>query len=194
MTSTNSLRIIIVDDEAVIRMGLQAMLAAQGHRVIATARDGQNAILKVKQLKPDLLLMDIKMPIMDGLAAAEILALEAPLPIVMLTAYSQRDLVERAVNAAVMGYLVKPVDEKQLAPTISLAMARYHEAQEAASELDQLRARLAGRNLVERAKRKMVEQGLSENEAYHRLQAAARKRQISMAEMAERILKRNRVP
>jgi response regulator NasT len=193
MTSTNSLRIIIADDEAVIRMGLQTMLGSLNHRVIATARDGSSAILKVKQLKPDLLLMDIKMPGMDGLAAAEILAKEAPLPIVMLTAYSQRELVERAVQASVMGYLVKPIDEKQLSPTISLAIARYKEAEDAASELDQLRARLAGRNLVERAKRKMVEQGLSENEAYHRLQAAARKRQISMAEMAERILKRNRV-
>jgi response regulator NasT len=193
MTSTTSLRIIIADDEAVIRMGLQAMLTAYGHKIVATARDGQSVIAKVKQLKPDLLLMDIKMPDMDGLAAAEILAEEAPLPIIMLTAYSQRELIERAVNASVMGYLVKPIDEKQLGPTITLAMARYQEALAAASELSQLQDRLAGRNLVERAKQKMVEQGLSENEAYHRLQAAARKRQISMAEMAERILKRDRV-
>ena len=192
MPSMPSLRIIVADDEAVIRLGLKTMLRSLGHTVIGAARDCQEAIERVKQLKPDLLLLDVKMPGLDGLAAAQILAEEAPLPIVMLTAYSDKALVEKAVNALVMGYLVKPVDEKKLGPTIDLAAARYQELQATRSEVDQLKRRLAGRSLVDRAKQRLMQQGLSEDEAYHYLQAAARKRQISLAELAERMLNKRR--
>jgi len=188
MSLTDSLRVVVADDEAVIRMGLKTMLHALGHTVIATARNGQEAIERVKQFGPDLLLLDIKMPDMDGLTAAQILAREHPLPIVMLTAYSQKSLVEKAVNAYVMGYLVKPIDENKLGPNITLAVARYREMQTTTSEVNQLRAQLAERLFIDQAKRLMMEQGLSENEAYHELQAAARKRQISLADMAKRII------
>lgn len=189
---TNSLRIIVADDEAVIRLGLSTMLRSLNHKVVGTARDGQEAIAQVKQFQPDLLLLDIKMPDLDGLEAAQILAEEAPLPIVMLTAYSQKTLVEKAVSALVMGYLVKPVDEQRLGPTIDLAVARYQDLQATLTEVNQLKKRLAGRALVDRAKQRLIQQGLSEDAAYHHLQAAARRRQISLAEMAERILTRRR--
>ena len=190
MLPTDSLRIIVADDEAVIRMGLKAMLHTLGHKVIATARNGRDAIEKVKQFEPDMLLLDIKMPDMDGITAAQKLANEYPLPIVMLTAYSQKALVEKAVDAYVMGYLVKPIDEIQLGPCISLAVARFNEMQEAADEVHQLKQTLAGRELIDKAKRLMMEQGLSEDEAYHQLQADARKRQISLADMAKRVINR----
>lgn len=188
MLPTDSLRIIVADDEAVIRMGLKAMLHTLGHTVIATARNGREAIEKVKQFEPDMLLLDIKMPDMDGITAAQNLANEFPLPIVMLTAYSQKALVEKAVDAFVMGYLVKPIDEIQLGPCISLAVARFNEMQETADEANQLKQTLAGRKLVDEAKRLMMKQGMSEDEAYHHLQADARKRQISLADMAKRVI------
>ena len=192
MRRTGSLRVIVADDEAVIRMGLKTMLHSLKHKVIGTARTGEEAIAKVKQFKPDLLLLDIKMPGMDGLAAAKILAEEAPLPIVMLTAFSQASLVEQAVEAAVMGYLVKPVDERKLRPTIDLAIARYDQIRAKASEADQLKERLAGRALIDRAKQRLMQGGMTEDEAYHTLQAAARRRQISLADMARRIIKQPR--
>ncbi len=192
MSPTDSLRIIVADDEAVIRMGLKTMLQALNHKVIATARNGKEAIEKVKQFEPDMLLLDIKMPDMDGLTAAQILASEAPLPIVMLTAYSQKALVEKAINAFVMGYLVKPVDENRLGPCIELAVAQYHEMQATVTKIDKLKRDLSGRELIDRAKQSLMKQGISEDEAYHYLQASARKRQISLADMAKRIIKRRK--
>lgn len=194
MTEAGPLRIIVADDEAVIRMGLKTMLYALNHKVVETARDGKEAIEKVKRFSPDLLLLDIKMPAMDGLTAAEILAREAPLPIVMLTAYSQKSLIEKAVNAPVMGYLVKPIDEKKLGPTIDFAVARYKELKAKVAEVERLKKSLAGRTLVDRARERLIQQGLSEHQAYHYLQAAARKRQISLAEMAKRVLSHRRAP
>lgn len=188
MALTESLRIIVADDEAVIRMGLKTMLSALDHKVIATARNGQEAIDKVKQFEPDMLLLDVKMPQMDGLAAAQIIADEHPLPIVMLTAYSQRAMVEKAINASVMGYLVKPVDENKLGPSISVAVTRYQEMQHTAIEADQLRRRLKGRELIDAAKRELMKLGLSEDEAYHRLQSDARRRQISITDMARHVI------
>ena len=188
MSPTGSLRIAVADDEAVIRMGLKTMLHALGHKVIATARNGQEAVEIVKQFQPDLLLLDIKMPDMDGLTAAKILAEEHPLPIVMLTAYSQKALVEQAVNAYAMGYLVKPIDENKLGPGISLAVARFHEIQGAAQTVDVLRHQLDSRDVIDKAKRHLMAEGMTEDEAYHQLQADARRRQIALAEMAQRIL------
>jgi len=184
----DSLRIIIADDEAVIRMGLKIMLQTLNHKVIATARNGQEAIEKVKLFTPDLLLLDIKMPGMDGLAAAQVLAEEASLPIVMLTAFSETAMIQQAVNASVMGYLVKPIEEHKLGPTINLAVTRFQEMQSTAAEVQQLKVRLAGRELIDRAKYLLMQQGMSENEAYHYLQGSARRRQISLAEMARRVL------
>jgi len=189
---TNPLRIIIADDEAVIRMGLKTMARSLGHKVVATTRTGAEAIEKVRQLQPDLLLLDIKMPEMDGLAAARKLNDEAPLPIVMLTAYSEKDLVEQAVEALVMGYLVKPIDEAKLAPSIDMAVARFKDLAATSAEAVQLKERLSARDIVDEARNLLMSQGLSENEAYHQLQSTARRRQITLAEMAERVIKNDK--
>jgi len=193
MTERKSLRVIVADDEAVIRMGLKSMLHTLRHKVIETARSGTEAIEKVKQFGPDLLLLDIKMPDMDGLEAANILAEQAPLPIVMITAFSEKSLIDRAGEARVMGYLVKPIDEQKLGPTLDIAVARFAEIQAKLKEADDLKRRLAGRALIEQAKQRMINQGLSEDEAYHRLQASARRRQISLAEMARRMVSNRRL-
>jgi response regulator NasT len=178
----------VADDEGVIRMGFREMLGSLGHKVVATARTGEEAIEKVKQFEPDVLLLDIKMPVMDGLTAAKILAAEAPLPIIMLTAYSQKELIERAVEALVMGYLVKPISENKLGPAIELALIRFAEMQAVAREAYKLRNQLEGRELVDAAKRILMATGLSEIGAYQRLQMAAREQRLPMREVAETII------
>ena len=182
------LKIIIVDDEAVIRMGLKAMVGALGHRVIATAANGQDALDKVKSLKPDLLLLDIKMPRIDGLAVAETLAADMPLPIIMLTAFTEKALIERAANAAVMGYLVKPVREEKLGPAIEMAVSRFAVMQATAQEAYKLRDQLETRDLIDAAKQILMAAGLTEAEAYQRMQAAAREKRRTMAQVAQAVI------
>lgn len=188
MTQSKNLRIIIADDEAVIRMGLKQMIAALGHRVVATAANGDEALATTQRLKPDLLLLDIKMPGQDGLTVAETLAAQMPLPIIMLTAFSERSLIERAANAAVMGYLVKPIHESKLGPTIELAVSRFEAMKETAQEAYKLRDQLESRELIDAAKQILIAGGLSEAEAYRRLQMTARERRCSMRQVAEAII------
>jgi two-component system, response regulator PdtaR len=188
MEKSSILRIIIADDEAVIRMGLTQMITILGHRVVATATNGDEALEATKRLTPDLLLLDIKMPERDGLTVAEILAEERPLPIIMLTAFSERRLIERAANAAVMGYLVKPIHESKLGPTIELAMARFEAMRATAQEAYRLRGQLEARSVIDAAKQILVATGLSEEEAYHRLQMTARRRRCSMRQVAEAVI------
>jgi response regulator NasT len=156
--------------------------------VVDTAANGLDALEKTKRLKPDLLLLDIKMPVKDGLAVAETLAAEMPLPIVMLTAFSEKALIERAANAAVMGYLVKPIYEGKLGPMIEIALARFEAAQQAAQQAYKLRHQLETRELIDAAKRVLMATGLSEAEAYSRLQMSAREKRTSMHEIAEGII------
>jgi len=182
------LRVIIADDEAVIRMGLKSMVASLGYRVVETAANGDDALEKVKRLKPDLLLLDIKMPGKDGLTVAEILAEEMPLPIIMLTAYTEQKLIERAVNASVMGYLVKPITESKLGPMIEVALNRFQATQAVAQEAYKLRNQLESRELVDAAKKILVATGLSESEAYHRLQMTAREKRRPMRQVAEAVI------
>jgi response regulator NasT len=188
MEEERTLRILIADDEAVIRMGLQAMVTSLGYEVAGTAINGDDALEKVKILKPDLLLLDIKMPGKDGLAVAEILVTEMPLPIIMLTAYTDQALIERAVNAAVMGYLVKPISESKLGPMIELALTRFEDMQQVAREAYQLRDQLESRELIEAAKRILVAAGLSEAESYKRLQMTAREKRRPMRQVAEAVI------
>lgn len=188
MTESIALRVLVADDEAVIRMGLSQMVANLGHKVVATAVNGADTLAKTKTIKPDLLLLDIKMPEMDGLAVAEILQAEMPLPIVMLTAFSERRLIERAANAAVMGYLVKPIHENKLGPTIELAIARFELMQAKAQEVYRLRDQLEARSLVDAAKQILVTTGLSEAEAYKRLQMTARRKRLTMRQVAEAVI------
>ena len=188
MEESRQLRVVITDDEAVIRMGLKQMVTSLGHKVVATAANGEEALESVLRLEPDLLLLDIKMPGMDGLTVAERLATERPIPIVMLTAYSDRSLIERAVNASVMGYLVKPIHESKLGPTIEVAMGRFEAMQVTAREMYRLKDQLEDRNLVDAAKKILVMTGLSEEEAYRRLQMTARRKRLPMREVAEAII------
>ncbi len=188
MAEKKSLRVLIADDEAVIRMGLKAMVTGLGYLVVGTAANGDEALDKAKSLKPDLLLLDIKMPGQDGLSVAEILAAEMPLPIIMLTAYTDQSLIERAANAAVMGYLVKPINEAKLGPMIEVALARFESMRAAAHEAYQLRDQLEARELIETAKRLLIATGLSEAEAYKRLQMAAREKRRTMREVAEAVI------
>lgn len=188
MQTEKSLRVIIAEDEAVIRMGLKALVTSLGHQVVDTAANGLDALEKTKRLKPDLLLLDIKMPGKDGLAVAETLAVEMPLPIIMLTAFSDKTLIDRAANAAVMGYLVKPIHEGKLGPMIEIALSRFEAVQTAAREAYKLRNQLETRELIDAAKRVLIAAGLSEAEAYTRLQMSAREKRTSMREIAERVI------
>jgi AmiR/NasT family two-component response regulator len=188
MALKQKLRVVIADDEAVIRMGLQAMIISLGHEVVGTAANGSDALAKTKGLKPDLLLLDIKMPDLDGLSVAETLAAEMPLPIIMLTAYTEKSYIERAANAAVMGYLVKPINEDKLGPAIEVAAARFETMQVTAREAYRLRTQLEARELVDAAKRILIATGLSEDEAYHRMQMTARAKRRSMRQVAEAVI------
>jgi AmiR/NasT family two-component response regulator len=183
------LRLVIADDEAVIRLGLKAMLEALGHQVVGMAADGERALALIEERKPDLAILDIKMPGFDGLTVAERLARESPLPVVILTAYSQQALVQRAVGASVMGYLVKPVREELLGPTVELAVARFQVMDAIRSEAHDLREQLGAREEVDEAKRLLMERfGWSEAEAYHHLQMTGRRNQRSMRTVAEAII------
>ena len=188
MEQTGTLRVVIADDEAVIRMGLKQMVESLGHQVVATATNGEEALETTKRLKPDVLLLDIRMPKKDGLVVAEILATDMPVPTVMLTAYSERSLIERAANASVMGYLVKPIHENKLGPMIELAVSRFEAMRNTAREARKLRGQLEARELIDAAKQILVATGLSEEEAYYRLQMTARDKRRSMREVAEAII------
>jgi response regulator NasT len=179
---------MIADDEAVIRMGLKTMVTALGHRVVGTAANGNDTLTKTRELNPDLLLLDIKMPGPDGLTVAETLAAEMPLPILMLTAFTEKALIERAANAAVMGYLVKPINEDKLAPAIEVAVARFETMQATAQAAYKLRDQLESRDLVDAAKRVLMATGLSEAEAYQRLQMTARAKRRPIRQVAEAVI------
>lgn len=185
-----SLRILIADDEAVIRMGLRKMLENMGHDVVGAARDGMIAIDLARRTKPDLVILDIKMPRLDGLEAAQVIAGERPVPILILTAYSDRELVERAATLAVHGYLVKPIRDVDLSSTIEIGLARFDESQSLRAEAADLEEALATRDLVDQAKRVlMTSQGLTEQEAFLRIQHRGREQRRPMREVAEEILR-----
>jgi AmiR/NasT family two-component response regulator len=184
------MRILIADDEALIRMGLQAILFDMGHTVVGTATDGHGALRLACELKPDLAILDIKMPGIDGLAVAEAIAGQCPLPVIVLTAYSERDLVARAAaTETVQAYLVKPIREADLAPAIELAVARFAEWQALQQEAAGRQEALETRQVVARAKAMLMErEGLGERGAFLEIQHRARKQRRTMRRVAEEIL------
>lgn len=185
------MRVLIADDEAVIRMGLRAMLEDGGHVVAGAATDGKSAIAMAATIHPDVVILDIKMNGMDGLEAARQIMQKHPAPIVMLTAYSQRDLVEQAKAAAVFAYLVKPVKEELLGPTLELAVKRFKEWESLRLQAHDLQESLEARDLVERAKRELMErEHLTERQAYLKLQRQSRSRRLPMHKIAEQLLAR----
>jgi response regulator NasT len=184
-----SLRVLIADDEAIIRLGLRTMLEEMGHRVVGMATDGPSAVRLAAKEKPDLAILDIKMPDMDGLEVAEAITAKRRIPILMLTAYSDRELVERATRLAVLAYLVKPIKEADLGLAIELAMARFEEWQALEQEAADLKEALAMREAVGRAKEILMQRdGLTEHEAFLSIQRRSRNSQRTMREVAETIL------
>jgi AmiR/NasT family two-component response regulator len=182
-------RILIADDESLILMDLREMLANLGYLVIGEANDGQSAVNMARELRPDLVVMDIKMPDLDGIEAAKVLTEERLAPVLLLTAYSQQDLIERANEAGVVGYLVKPFRESNLAPAIQITLARYEEFQALQKEVDSLTEALETRKVVDRAKGILMDtQGLSEHDAFRRIQKMSMNTRRPMKEIAEAII------
>ena len=167
-------RILVAEDETIIRLDLRAMLERAGFEVCAEARDGDEAVALARSTEPDLALLDVKMPKLDGIDAARQILNERPIPIVMVTAYGEQELVSRAVEAGVFGYLVKPFRETDLLPAIETARARHVELVELRQEADSLADALAARKAIERAKGLLMERdGLTEQESYARLRKAS---------------------
>jgi AmiR/NasT family two-component response regulator len=184
-----SRRVLIAEDEALIRLDLREMLVEEGYDVVGEAGDGETAVRLAEELKPDLVILDIKMPIMDGLAAAERIAAARIAPVVILTAFSQRDLVERARAAGAMAYLVKPFQKSDLVPAIEIAISRYSEVAALEDEVASLTDRLETRKAVERAKGLlMVTYSMTEPQAFKWIQRTAMDHRMTMRQVAERIV------
>ncbi|ACU39358.1 MULTISPECIES: ANTAR domain-containing response regulator [Actinosynnema] len=182
-------RVLVAEDEALIRLDLVEMLREEGYEVAGQAADGDEAITLAKELRPDLVILDVKMPKVDGIEAASVIAGERVAPVVILTAFSQRDLVERARDAGAMAYLVKPFAKRDLVPAIELAMSRFSELQALELEVAGLNERLETRKVVERAKGLlMTKQNLSEPEAFRWVQRTAMDRRTTMKAVAEAVI------
>ena len=168
------MRILVAEDETIIRLDLRGLLERAGYDVVAEARDGEEAVELARVHQPDLALMDVKMPRLDGIDAARRILEERPIPIVMLTAFDQRELVERAAEVGVYGYLVKPFREQDVVPAIELAKARHEELAAVRADADSLSQALADRKVIERAKGLLMErEKLSEADAFARLRKAS---------------------
>ncbi len=182
-------RVIIADDESIIRMDLREMLTNLGYLVVGEAGDGRSAVNQARELRPDVVIMDVKMPDVDGIEAARILTQERIAPVVLLTAFSQRDLVERAKEAGVVGYLVKPFRETDLGPAIEVALARFSEFRTLEREIADLKETLETRKLVDRAKGILMDsQGLTESEAFRKIQKMSMNTRKPMKDIAEAII------
>jgi two-component system, response regulator PdtaR len=182
-------RILVAEDETIIRLDLREILERAGFEVCAEARDGEEAVELAEREKPDLAILDVKMPRLDGIEAARRILADRPIPIVMLTAYGQRELVSRAVEAGVFGYLVKPFRETDLLPAIAAARARHEELAALREEAESLAEALATRKIVEQAKGLLMERdGLSEQDAFARLRRASQVSGKSMRVVAEALV------
>lgn len=186
----DAIRVVIADDEPISRMDLKELLTEGGYTVVAEVSDGFDAVENCKLYHPDLVLFDIKMPFLDGLAAAKIIYEEELADtIIMLTAYSEREFVEQAKDYGVSGYLVKPIDEKSLIPNIELVVAQSKEMKRLRKDMAKVSERLANRSIIEKAKGQvMQEQNLSEQEAYHYIRKLSQLKGLSMRRVAEMIL------
>ena len=187
-------RVIIADDESLIRMDLREMLTNQGYLVVGEVGDGRSAVNLARELRPDIVIMDIKMPDMDGIEAAKVLTEERIAPVLLLSAYSQQELVQRARQAGVAGYLVKPFRESDLPPAIEVALARFSEFRAMEREVNDLQDALETRKAVDRAKGILMDtQGLTETEAFRKIQKMSMNNRKPMRAVAEAIILGNQV-
>jgi AmiR/NasT family two-component response regulator len=185
-------RVLIAEDEALIRLDLREMLVEEGYDVVGEAVDGEQAGTLAERLRPDLCIFDIKLPVVDGLAAAERVAEGRIAPVIVLTAFSQRDLVDRARAAGAMAYLVKPFQRSDLVPAIEIALSRFAEVRALEAEVADLTDRLATRKLIERAKGTLMAAfGMAEPDAFSWIQRAAMDSRLTMKQVAERIIEEN---
>lgn len=183
------LKIVLADDEALIRLDLREMLTEAGHEIVGEAANGQEAILLAEKLHPDIVIMDVKMPVMDGLTAAKTITEGELAPVLLLTAYSQQDIVAKAAEAGVIAYLVKPVREQQLFPAMEVAVSRFREWQGLSRELEELKESLVTRKLVDRAKGiLMTVHGMTEQDAYRKMQQFSMMKRITLKKLAEEII------
>ena len=185
-----SLKIVIADNESITRMDLKELLQEAGHEVVGEAIDGYHAVELTRKYHPDLVIMDIKMPEMDGITAAKIIADEKIAPVLLLTAFSQPEIVERAKKSGVLAYLVKPVRESNLFPAMEIALSRFEEMHELEEELDKVKDSLEMRKTLDRAKGILMDAyNLNESEAYRRIQQYSMVKRKSIKEVAEAIIR-----
>lgn len=182
-------RVVIAEDEALIRMDLAEMLQEEGYDVVGQAGNGEDAVKLAAEHRPDLVILDVKMPVLDGISAAERIGAEKIAPVLMLTAFSQRELVERARDAGAMAYLVKPFSKADLVPAIEMATTRYEELRALENEVADLAARFETRKLVDRAKGLLQAQlGMTEPEAFRWIQKTSMDRRLTMREVAQAVI------
>lgn len=187
--STEPRRVVIAEDEALIRMDLKEMLEESGYTVVGEAGDGETAVRLAEELRPDLVVLDVKMPVLDGITAAERITEGRLAPVLMLTAFSQKDLVDRARDAGAMAYLVKPFQKADLVPAIEMAVSRYEQMAALEAEVADLTERLETRKLVDRAKALLQNShGLTEADSFRWIQKTSMDRRLSMRQVAETVL------
>ena len=185
----DKLNFLIADDEALIRMDVKEMLTEAGHKVVGQAASGEEALNLARQLHPDFTIMDVKMPGIGGIAAAKTIVEEKICPVLLLTAYSQEDIVEKANAAGVMAYLVKPIREEQLFPAIKIAYERFHDLLSLEEELDKMKENLETRKILDRAKGIIMDTyKLSEQDAYRKMQKYCMNKRMSMKQLAEAVV------
>ena len=188
-SSSTAKRVIVAEDESLIRIDVVETLRDNGFEVIAEAADGEKAVALAEELKPDLVVMDVKMPLMDGISAAEILTKKKIAPVVLLTAFSQRELVERASEAGALAYVVKPFTPNDLIPAIDIALGRYAQIQALEEEVADMAERLETRKVLDRAKGILNNtMGLTEPEAFRWIQKASMDRRLTMKEVAQTVI------
>ncbi len=183
-------RIVIADDESLICMDLKEMLEEAGHEVVGIGGDGVEALELTKEKKPDLVILDVKMPRLDGIAAAKMIAHENLAPVVLLTAFGDEDMIERAKNSFVFGYVMKPVSERVLFPAIEMAVGQFSHKKEIVTHAREVERELAARKIIDRAKSLLMSYyGISEEEAHRKMQLTSMKRGLPVSDVAQKIIK-----